>query len=254
MGVIPTEAIKFDTIQKYITLIGGILEQVRIKTIHPINNTNIIIKPLVRYYNTHKALYRWFKTRQGLELETGNDIWKYPIILFKLNDMQYSTDRFKISPLTIEGRKEDPTTQQAENVVNYIKNLIPFDYNFQIEMHSNVYSHLLDFIENFVVYFNPANTFTTTLLETKDSNDETILKLRTNSLIYINSFSLPQPPEEINEETNEPITSVVINLVVRGVLIPPIKDARLVKTLKTIFGIENDSGLIVPHDEVDQTI
>jgi hypothetical protein len=159
----PVASIKLNTIRNYINLIGGFLNKVRIKDYNPRTNTYTDIVPLVRYATTNKVLYRVnaSSSKFNLALETQNDIWKYPIILFKLNGMSYDVNRLSVSGLQITGDKY--TNNALNSSTGLVKSLIPIDYNFSIEMHSNVYSHLLDFIENFVVYFNPANTYTVTL-------------------------------------------------------------------------------------------
>jgi len=239
MGTTPNTILKFDTIKKYITLVGGILEKVKIKYTDPDTLSDVLITPMVRYATTNKSLYRIERGRTPFKLETSNDTWKYPIIMFKLDGMSYDTQRFSVSNVKFMG--DITTTAGLERMTKFFKNPIPFDYNFTIEMHSNVLSHTFDFIENFVVYFNPANTFTIEIITSTDGK----VTMVHDAVCFINSFEIPQAPEELDNNTHEAISTVKINLVVKGLLIPPLTDVHVIKYIKQKFIIEDTDELVI---------
>jgi hypothetical protein len=59
---------------------------------------------------------------------------------------------------------------------------------------------------------------------------------------------LSEPPHEIDENTHEAITSVTIDLVLKGILIPPISNAKIIKTMTTTFNLDQEFTNVETED------
>jgi hypothetical protein len=235
MGTLPQSPIKYDTTKKYISFIGGYLN--RIKIPHKRSDGSIEeIKPLVRFMNTNKTLLRkqYERTVENRDIATYQDIWKFPYLTYKLSSLTYDEERQEISRYSMKGDIPDELNQADVQYLNPIK---PYNFTFDITLYSNLYSHLLDFIENISYVFSPANVFDLSMFRSTTTD----FKLIHRTVIYLNSLSIPDPIDVIDEKTNEAIQSVDVQFVVKGLIIPPITNAKVINLINSnILTVDND--------------
>lgn len=236
MGRLSTQAIKFDTIKTYIAFIKRLLTYVKI--LHPrIQNgqkTFEEIQPMVRFENSNKSMWRKLYEAYDRDIITNADIYKFPLVSFKLSNMSLDQKRFGVSPYKFEGEIRDQS-QQLSNLAKYLKTPVPYNYTFSVTIWSNLYSHLLDYIENFVYHYTPANVFTLKILESNDKQ----FKLLHDTVLYINDFAVPEPSDTIDENTNQPIQSMNLNIVLKGIQIPAITEASVIKHIQSNYSLTN---------------
>lgn len=232
MGVLPNKTAKLDTIKNYVQLIGKLLSSVSIRNEKP-DGTFEDAKPMTRFENLNKNIFRKLYNETASDIRTNTDVYRFPLITYALTGMNQDVKRYGITNYRIEAEKGTPPAYNT--VAQYMKNPIPYDFTFKVSLFSPLYSHCLQFIENFTWIFTPANVFTVKLLESTDQK----FKLYHDTVIYLNNVSSPSIIDTIDEGVDEPIQVASCDLYVKGLIIPPLVNGTIIKTIENHFHIDN---------------
>jgi hypothetical protein len=209
----------FETIRKYVILIGTLFDDIRITKTNTTGTLTSIVKVPVTYAPKDKMLARVI---DDPNIDRQSATPTLPIISFEMGTLHY------------DGTRKLPTTNKSSvkkdsNTFKYQYNPVPYNFNFKVYIYVKNAEDGTKIIEQILPYFTPDWTTTCKLIPE--------MEIDMDIPVILNDIRYEDKYDGAFEKRRAIIWS--LDLTLKGYIYGPVKQAGIIKFVNTNFYVPN---------------
>ena len=225
----------FDTIKKYIILVGTLMNDIRIYRTDTSGVDTALIRVPVMYAPKDKMLAR---VVQDPDITRQTATATLPLISFEMGQIKYAADRKintvgKIAYKTSTASASNTTTANSATIFNYQYNPVPYNFDFKVYIYAKNAEDGTKILEQILPYFTPDWCTTVKLIPEMEEVKDIFVVLK--NVEYQDTYS--------GDFKERRAIIWTLDLELKGYLYGPIKQAPIINTLISNFYIADD-GLL----------